>query len=248
MYPLQSEFATRQAVEARWEARRSGARRSLPLRCLFVGNEFYRKGGAPFLRAFERLHASGARVRVDVVSTLEAHDYVTGAGERELSLTRASLAREPFTFRSNVPNAEILALMDQADLFVLPTLDDSFGMVVVEAMARGTPVLTTDVRALPEINPAGVGLVLRLPRGTAKPEHWVGLERERGTPERQALLAEAERVLEDGIVATVERILGGSEPLRERALRAFDFARERFGPERHAAQLLALYTRALSEK
>jgi glycosyltransferase involved in cell wall biosynthesis len=240
MYPLQSEFATREAVEAKW-----AAPRPRPLRCLFVGNEFFRKGGLPLLRAVQRLHDSGAEIRLDVVSSLEANDYVTGAGEREIAEVRERLARGPFTFRSHVPNAEVLALMDEADLFVLPTLDDSFGMVVIEAMARGTPVLSTDVRALPEINPSAIGLVLELPRGTRKPEHWIGLEHEPGSRARAAALAEAETLLEDGIVAAIERILAGREDLGARALAAHAFARERFGAERHAAELIALYRQAM---
>ncbi|RYE19872.1 MAG: glycosyltransferase, partial [Sphingobacteriaceae bacterium] len=46
-------------------------------------------------------------------------------------------------FIPNLPHPELLQLMAKADLLVLPTLCDGFGMVITEAMAQGLPVITT---------------------------------------------------------------------------------------------------------
>jgi glycosyltransferase involved in cell wall biosynthesis len=43
------------------------------------------------------------------------------------------------------------ALYDRADLFVLPTLHETYGMAVAEALARGVPVVSTRTGAIPDL-------------------------------------------------------------------------------------------------
>lgn len=60
-----------------------------------------------------------------------------------------------------VPDAAKAALLGGADALVYPSLYEGFGLPVLEAMACGTPVIASDVAALPELVD-GAGLLVDL--------------------------------------------------------------------------------------
>ena len=64
-----------------------------------------------------------------------------------------------------VPDSELEALYARAAIFAFPSLDEGFGMPILDAMSRGVPVLTSNVSAMPEV--AGDAGLLVDPRDTA---------------------------------------------------------------------------------
>lgn len=54
-------------------------------------------------------------------------------------------------FRSYVPYAELPTLLNQAIALVFPSLWEGFGLPALEAMACGTPVITSNLASLPEV-------------------------------------------------------------------------------------------------
>lgn len=54
-------------------------------------------------------------------------------------------------YLGKVPYQQLPALYQQASLFVLPSLLETFGHPLVEAMASGTPIATSNVASMPEI-------------------------------------------------------------------------------------------------
>ena len=50
-----------------------------------------------------------------------------------------------------IPDAELATLYARASIFAFPSLDEGFGMPILEAMAAGIPVLTSDRSSMPEV-------------------------------------------------------------------------------------------------
>jgi glycosyltransferase involved in cell wall biosynthesis len=124
------------------------------LKLLFVGRDFMRKGGPAVLRAHELLRSRGVPVQSTIVSSLgwKADDsYVDPPSPELVRREVAKLDAEGVVHHRSLPNDEVVRLMEQADFFVFPTLHDTFGVVVLEALACGTPVLASATNALPEM-------------------------------------------------------------------------------------------------
>ncbi|HPX78502.1 MAG TPA: glycosyltransferase family 1 protein, partial [Methanobacterium sp.] len=58
---------------------------------------------------------------------------------------------EKVIFTGPVPEKDLVALYNAADLFVYPCLYAGFGIPPLEAMACGTPVITSNNSSLPEV-------------------------------------------------------------------------------------------------
>lgn len=54
-------------------------------------------------------------------------------------------------FTGYVPNSMLPAIYSQASLFLYPSLRESFGIPLLEAMACGVPVITSNTSSMPEI-------------------------------------------------------------------------------------------------
>ena len=58
-----------------------------------------------------------------------------------------------------VERHEISTVFLNADLFVMPSLFESYGMALTESLAHGIPVVTTSAGNIPYTVPAGMGLL-----------------------------------------------------------------------------------------
>lgn len=104
-----------------------------PIRILFVGGHFKRKGGDLLLKVWR--------------------EQFRGCAELHL-VTQANIPSEPgvYLYQGLQPNSlELRRLYAEADIFALPTLSDTFGIVLAEAGAAGLPVVSTSIAGIPEI-------------------------------------------------------------------------------------------------
>jgi glycosyltransferase involved in cell wall biosynthesis len=124
---------------------------------LCVGAVQLRKNVARLVEAFESLPA-----RLSENWKLVLAGSTAGFGAAEI-LTRieASPLASQIEMRGYVGSGELRDLYRRARLFAFPSLDEGFGIPVLEAMANGIPVLTSNRSALPEV--AGVAAMLADP-------------------------------------------------------------------------------------
>jgi glycosyltransferase involved in cell wall biosynthesis len=81
-----------------------------------------------------------------------------------LARIQQSPARDRISILGYVSHSELAGWYSRAMIFAFPSLDEGFGMPVLEAMAAGTPVITSARSALPEV--AGDAAVLVDPADT----------------------------------------------------------------------------------
>lgn len=93
------------------------------------------KNSATLLHAFARLRQRVPAARL----TLFGYDH--GPGQPAEQWAQAHQVADNVRFAGFLPNPAVLEELSRAHLFVHPSLEESFGQVVLEAMAAGTPVI-----------------------------------------------------------------------------------------------------------
>jgi alpha-maltose-1-phosphate synthase len=107
--------------------------------CMFLGNHTPNKGVPVLLEAFAQLECPyqlvvGGERRAEI--DYQRYEKKTRPGQRIVVTGRLT-------------DPEVSALLRRSELFVFPTLADTFPLVVLEAMAHGCPVLASQVGGIP---------------------------------------------------------------------------------------------------
>ena len=128
---------------------------SRALRLLFAGRLIERKGAEYAIRAVKLLNSRG----------IECNLTIVGDGHLRVDLDNLCDELDLGTlvhFSGMVPPAEVIDAMRNSDVFLMPAVTDwkgereGFGMVIVEAMMSGLPVVATESGGIPDIIQDGV--------------------------------------------------------------------------------------------
>jgi glycosyltransferase involved in cell wall biosynthesis len=116
---------------------------------LYVGRFYRRKRVDVLLRAAAALRARIPNLEVRIV----------GAGPCAVDLHRLSSDLKlsgAVTWLGDVSRAQLIAEYNRCDLFCLPSVQEGFGIVLLEAMAAGKPIVAARAAAIPEVAPHGL--------------------------------------------------------------------------------------------
>lgn len=100
---------------------------------LFVGSFNQRKGLSYLLQAVSELQAENINLSLTLC----------GRGIMDLEIIDKYNLLD-FKYFINIPQQGLVRIMNESDVFVFPSLCEGFGLVILEAMATGLPVITTD--------------------------------------------------------------------------------------------------------
>lgn len=167
---------------------------------LSVGSFEPRKNHVGLLAAVTQLAESGIQIRLVLVSQLRS-----GPPGFDAAVTRARASGAQVTILHDVDDAQLGHLYSGATCTVYPSFAEGYGLPVVESLAYGTPVITSDTSALREF--ANLGGVLLI-----EPSDTEAL----ATAIRGVLDPHAQRALAAGIHAN--RVPVGWEPWAQRLL------------------------------
>jgi len=129
---------------------RQSLRRNRPgqVRLLYVGRFEMRKGFDIAAKVFERLLRKNLDISIDIVG-----DDLTPATEAWLQSVgaQALVGDKRVRFRGLVDRTALDDLYCSADVVLMPSRYESFGLVAVEALAAGAPVVTSKTGGLSEV-------------------------------------------------------------------------------------------------
>jgi len=212
-----------------------------PIRFILVGAAFFRKGGREVLEVFERLvRQEKLPARLIIVSSLRIEPYAAKETEEDVAWAKAKIAENAdwIEYYPELTNVDTLALMRGADVGMLPSYADTYGFSVLEAQACGLPVITTDIRALPEVNNPSVGWLIKVPKNALGEALYA-------TAEEREVLSQSIRA---GLEQSVRHIAADTGQIAVKGAAALERIRKEHDPTTYANALRQVYGLAFQKK
>ncbi len=117
---------------------------------LYVGGISPNKNLATLVRAFARVRAAHFGLKLILAGDYQSDGFKSSYAQLRALVEALGLGRD-VVFKGYVPDDELCLLYNGARVFVMPSLDEGFGLPALEAMACGAPVIVTSGNALEEI-------------------------------------------------------------------------------------------------
>ena len=203
---------------------------------IFVGRAFYRKGGKELVAALEEVRKKH-NIKLYLISSLDPEAGWFNVQEDGIGDDLEWIAQKSWIeHHRNIPNHEVIRWMQRCHLGFLPTWQDTYGYSVLEMQACGCPVVTTDIRSLPEINSNEVGWLIPVPKNQWSEWDYQVLDGEENAS--LWLIQQLVKVIDEALSnplrlsekgkASIERIQRDHDP-KKHGEKLFDFYQQSFG-------------------
>lgn len=209
------------------------------IKLLFVGSDFYRKGGLELLTTVDKLiNEKKLPFELTIISKMNLNDWPI---KTSLDMHQKALdiinKNKSISLLNSTPNKEVLLHMQNAHIFCFPSYLDTYGYVVLEAMANGTPVIATNQRALSEVINNNIGWVLNMPLNKLD-------SIDRST---ENLRMKNHMLLCKQLEETLINISNNIDEIEEKSKACYQYIKEKHNYKAHADKLGEIYKEAVTE-
>lgn len=126
------------------------------LNIISVGRFFWNKGYSYAFDAIYKLKQTGLDFQYHLIAKGDVPDHI------RFQLQQMGI-EEHVNIINGLPHKEVLAAIQQADVMLLPSIDEGIANVVLEAMAVGTVAVSTDCGGMEEVIEDGIsGFVVKV--------------------------------------------------------------------------------------
>lgn len=200
--------------------------------------DFFNKGGGEILRVMDRILEKRKDLFFHIISRIQFGDGHTHSTQEDQNEAFRIINKYPehISRVDYLPNEELLELFKNSHVHFRTSYSDTYGFSVLEAQANGSPVISTDIRALGEINNSDLGYVIKVP----KDKYGNGIIK---TVEDRKRFSS---ILEEGLEDHITSILDHPERIKIRAGLCLNKIRVEHDPESRAIRLEEIYNSALS--
>ncbi len=209
------------------------------IRFILVGAGFFRKGGREILNSFEKLvKEEELPVKLVLVSRLHRDYYAAHETEADIAWAKEKIQANPdwIEYYETMPNQQVLELLKTCDVGLLPTYADTYGFSALEAQSAACPVISTDVRALPEINNTELGWLINVPKNELGEAYYQ-------TPEDRQVLSER---IQSGLEHIIRGIAQEPNIIAKKGQAALEKIKAQHDPVRYGEALREIYEKAVA--
>ena len=211
---------------------------------LFVGIDFVRKGGMQLLDAFEMLQKKFDNLQLTVVSFFcDGIERQFDPGKKR-EIAKRKIANNPDIVFVRKPEREVIfnQYYPKADIFILPTMEESFGLALVEAQAFGLPVVATDIYAIPEIvesNKSGLLIKVKNNKFIKKPNRFSNKKGQYIIPK------DLNDQLTEGIYSKLKLLIEDNSLREKLGKEGLKIARTKFSVQKRNKSIKKIYEKAI---
>jgi glycosyltransferase involved in cell wall biosynthesis len=209
------------------------------VRFIIVGNSFYRKGGYEILLALEKLRKEGYTFTLDIVGKMFYGELNYRAfGQKRPENVKTIITQNPryYTLHGMLSYDKTLGLIQQCNVGLLPSLMERYGYVILEYMAAGLPIVTTNQRVFPEVNHSSRGWFAELPTNQQAAIKW------RTVKEKTKTSA----LLENALYCIFKGILDNPEQITIKSQEAIKYIVKNHNPNVFMKEIEQIYFQALN--